>query len=390
MSGIRDLDGEPVVPQYICIHEADPRHGGTAHPSFSIEYVPAKYVVVLHAKTAMKLPRTVISRIAVKVKDVEEGRSLARLAVLDWDNVEAFYTHLGKVYRVRIGERKVVGGLNSLTIPLAIATMNIGLAALSDVYERKREALIMSCVGFNPMHISSIFICEALVIGAISGTLGFVLGINSYRLITLPQFRLGVRQKIEPEWGITALVLSILASMVGSLIPAIKASMLATPSLIRRWKLDSSILKRKRGNGENYFIEIPLEVTKENVVDFLLYLSGHLRRCGRPYISSEWFEDVHITGHEPPKINLYFVHKWSGGRVHTVNRLLPAKSGPRHYVFHLESTTFRQVPKESSMRQIQKTVSVLRRLILRYSHDYRYKMISERQIGRFHIERVKV
>ena len=368
----RDLDGEPIVPQWVSIN-----HMGEGVPSVNVtRYVSSVYVVILHGETALELPGTVISRVVVKTRRVEEMEPLARLAVLDWPDVEAYYSHSGRIYRMRIGEHRVESGLGFIIVPMMIAALNIGVAMIGEVYERKRETLIMTCVGLNPLHISSIFVAESLIIGVTAGTVGYILGINSYRLMALFPFPLEVRQKVEPIWGILALCLSISASILGSLIPAAKASMIATPSLIRRWRMERFTWRRPRASGEPLVIEIPLEVHGKDVIDFFLYMKERLQNYAQPEASHEWFEGVYITGHEPPEITLYFDHRWSQHRVHTLNRLVPVKSGPHHYTFRLISRTMLGAAVGGHEQQIRKTVNVIRRLVLHYSYEHRLEAIT--------------
>jgi len=355
----RDLNGEPIVPPLLLIYKVP-----DGPPLTVTEYVHSEHVVIIHGETALELPKTVISRIAVQTRTPEEMEALARLTVLNWPDIEAFYPMFGRLYRMRIGEYRVEIGFETVMVPLIIATLNIGVTMLGDVYERRREALAMSCVGLNPLHISAVFVAKALVIGVVAGTLGYIFGISSYRLIALLPFPFGVRQKVEPIWGVLALCFSISAAILGSLPPAAKASMIATPSLMRRWRIE----KRPGVSGEPWVINIPLEVHEREVIDLFRYLSERLRK--HAWVG-EWFEDIVLREIGPSGPVLFFVHRWENNEVHTLNRLVPVKSRPHHYTFQLVSRTKLGTITGRDERQIRITANIIRRLTIQYRAEKR-------------------
>ena len=159
-----------------------------------------------------------------------------------------------------------------LVIPWAIVVLNVVVTMLNSLFERRREISILSSVGLNPAEIASIFVAEASITGFIAGGLGYLAGLAFYKLMPLLGLALEVHQKVSAVWSLAAIGISISAVLVGAL-AALRSSIVITPSLTRKWKLDDSM----GGFDKPWEIPVPVRLEPEEVDSFVGYLQERLR-----------------------------------------------------------------------------------------------------------------
>jgi len=365
LGGLRDLDGAPLNPQRITIERAPP----PMMEARFLEYVPNDRVVIMHAETAQSLGM-VVSRIDVQTQSPEDTETLARLAVLVWPNVQAFASVQGGISHLFIGSSYVMKGFAEGLVPLVLVALNVGIMMLTVVYERKREMTIMSTVGLNPFHISAMFVAEALVIGVVAGSLGYLLGLIGYRFLALFSVSLAVKQKVEPFWCILALGFSITAAVLGSALPAIKASIIATPSLVRKWKI--GIEEKPKTAEEPWILKIPIQIRREDLGKFFSFMEKHLEKYSSGII--ERVDDLKISREEtadPTGIRLSFTYVFSEKGVVVDNELIPVKiSGSDQYAVKLKLHSWMGSYSGGTFGEayIRRAATFIRRLILEYSY----------------------
>ena len=115
-----------------------------------------------------------------------------------------------------------------VSISLVVSSIMIGVITYISVYERTKEIGILRAMGASKHNISSIFNAETFIIGFLSGVIG--VGI-SYLLI--PPINLVLHHYIgdiplsaalDPKMALFLIVLSIILTLIGGLIPARAAS----------------------------------------------------------------------------------------------------------------------------------------------------------------------
>jgi len=123
-----------------------------------------------------------------------------------------------------VGFVKRLAGAVSLVI-LLTASFMIALFMFTSVNERKREIGVLRSLGFSRFTVFNIFCFEALVIGIISGVLGYIVGFFvSYKVLDLIQFGEVTHITFEfAQFFLTFFIVTAL-SVLASLIPAWKAS----------------------------------------------------------------------------------------------------------------------------------------------------------------------
>ena len=115
-----------------------------------------------------------------------------------------------------------------VSISLVVSSIMIGIITYISVLERTKEIGILRAIGASKHNISSIFNAETFIIGLLSGLFGigitylFIPIINSI----LHHFtgNIPLSAVLNPSNAITLVILSIILTLIGGLIPAKKAS----------------------------------------------------------------------------------------------------------------------------------------------------------------------
>jgi putative ABC transport system permease protein len=115
-----------------------------------------------------------------------------------------------------------------VSISLVVSSIMIGVITYISVYERTKEIGILRAMGASKRNISEIFNAETFIIGLLSGLIG--VGI-SYLLIpvinlVLHQFigDIPLNAALAPTTAITLIIISVILTVIGGLIPAGKAA----------------------------------------------------------------------------------------------------------------------------------------------------------------------
>jgi putative ABC transport system permease protein len=134
----------------------------------------------------------------------------------------------------------VLTALNIVSvIILLIMMMILGNTIAMGVRERTREYGVLRAVGFTPRHIAVFILGEAVTVGLLSGLVG--LGIS------YPIVELGMGRFLEENMGsmfpyfqidkstmVAAVLLAVLLSVIGAILPAWNASKLSVTDALRR------------------------------------------------------------------------------------------------------------------------------------------------------------
>ena len=115
-----------------------------------------------------------------------------------------------------------------VSISLVVSSIMIGIITYISVYERTKEIGILRSIGASKRNISSIFNAETFIIGLLSGLFGITI---SYILIPLINLilhhytgNIPLSARLNISSAIILIVLSIILTLIGGLIPAKSAS----------------------------------------------------------------------------------------------------------------------------------------------------------------------
>ncbi len=362
---LKDLNGDPIIPQEVRVLQTQ---GG---PVYLPNYVAPERVILVLSESAVELPLSIVtSRVDVKTHRKEEVSSLARSLALIFPRVETYTSTNGEIQHLCVGYRQVSRGFAESTVLLGLMVLNVGIMMLNVVYERRREVITMSTIGLNPSQITVIFAFEALVIAFVAGSLGYLLGLTSYVFLGLFPSPPILRYKVEAFWSILALCFSISAAVFGSILPASKASIMATPSLLRRFIITS----RERSREGAWTLDVPVRIKAREIREFFDFIEGRLKVYNDPIRYEERVDDIvrerQIYGQTQER--MHFVYKFSGSKVMTENELFAVRDAASdEFLIKLASTSllpWTTITKEASARQ---TASFVRRLTLEYTERER-------------------
>jgi|GEM_PF-820733 len=252
-----DINGENIAPLGLT---AQATGRGATPEAYRIS--PTEFIIVPY-KLALKL-RGAIFNVAVVFKDkkyVYEGAE--RLAARSKLNVIAAVDGWAKIFS-KIVTGSVIGGEIILpTIIIVFIILNTGLGA---VYERKREVNILSSVGLSPQHVAGLFLAEFLIIGVISGFIGYLLGVFA------PHFVPGLSANTSSVWVTYSVGASILIMLAAAAYPIQIASKSVTPSLERKWRIETVGTRR----GDTFIINIPVLISPLEIDGLIYYLVEYL------------------------------------------------------------------------------------------------------------------
>ena len=307
-----DVDGQLFIPKGL-----DAR--GTVVPCSGDQ------VIIINYDTALTLPKVAISRVLLQLKSpsAEEYSTFAQIVALTRE-YEVYISHPNSLHLLYLGGYVEEKGIGSLPFLLALVVLNISASMLGSVKERRDEIASLSSVGLNPTHIAALFVAEAAIIGFVGGGLGYLLGISGYRLAATPLFGgLQVREKASAEWGLIALLLSGFAAILASMIPALQASTIVTPSLLRKWRFKGS--EKPRKVGQPWVIDLPIRLRPRELEPFTGFILERLRERSSDTGEMDYVTDIKLE-EETTDIGqlkrLSFNYELSGRPVKTKNELV--------------------------------------------------------------------
>jgi hypothetical protein len=119
-----------------------------------------------------------------------------------------------------------------------MVVLSIGMVMVNSVYEREKEIKVLSTLGLNPTHIGLMFVAEAIIMGMVGGSVGYLAGLGFYRIMVLIGQslleNLMVREKLEWWWSALGFIFAIAVSVFSAVRPAALAIRTYTPSMVKR------------------------------------------------------------------------------------------------------------------------------------------------------------
>jgi len=283
LRSIIDLDGEMLSPvDYLAT--AEPGQTELPHLDF-------KFVAILPVQLTIDTFQAPIMSIAVKFKEPRNILNQARDLSTNLDTpIYAAESKAGEEGQIFIFLPRAwfsTEGFAFLSAPMAIAAFTVLNLMLGAVYERRREISILSSVGLSPMHISSLFLTEALLHATCSSVIGYIAGIIGIRAIYLYG---AVSPGFYPNYvslvPIIAILITSAASLLSAVYPSWKASKLSVPSLERKWRLPT------KPSGNRWIIPLPFTMTEKESRGVLMFLKEFLDMHRTEHVGRFWARDV--------------------------------------------------------------------------------------------------
>jgi hypothetical protein len=181
-------------------------------------------------------------------------------------------------------------GVPNIIIPLAISVFIVLNTMIGSVYERKREIGIYTSVGLAPLHVSFLFIAEALAFAVLSVVFGYLVAQTTAKLFAETALWAGITVNYSSLSGVAAIVLVIAVVLVSVLYPAKVAGEIAIPDVNRSWTLPPA-----KGN------------TIEMVFPFLMTYLEHASVGGFIYDYFESYRDVSHGRFSTADVDMAFI-----------------------------------------------------------------------------------
>lgn len=265
LQGLTDIDGVSYLPSKLI--NVNPVG---EIPNYKRVLCETQEVIITHMKDALEIPLMRISRIDVVVKSGVDVDAFSRRLALErgywvWtaNDGGTFFTRLGSYFE----------GIGfPLVVPWAIVVSNVIVTMYNSIHERRKEIQILSSIGVNPGQVAAIFVAEAIIIGFVAGGLGYLSGMTLYKGLRFFRMGLEVEQKVSALWSMASIGISQFTILMGTIV-ALRNSVVITPSLQRRWKIDEKIT----GVFGPWEVEIPVKLLPEEVPAFTEFVFRSIR-----------------------------------------------------------------------------------------------------------------
>ena len=258
LKAICDINGESIAP-------LNPQKAPVS-PTQSFIPLSWDYVILVPFTLAYYVFNGRINTIAIRTDNFTKlNDALNKLVMGVSQNLEVFAsTEDGKVMVYRRGLEFIFQGVATVMFPAIIGGLTIFTTLLGTLMERKREITVYSSVGLSPLHVAGMFLAESLTYAILGSIFGYLFGILGIRLLLISGFiSEGVTVNFSSSFVFISIASSALMVLLSSLYPSRKASLLVTPSLKRKWEIDSKPV------GDDWSIPLPFRCT-ENEVDGVL------------------------------------------------------------------------------------------------------------------------
>jgi hypothetical protein len=347
LNGLEDLDGTGYAPD----KWVNTNPEGEV-PHWVVEDCDGSEVVIMSTGTAVELAMVGIQRIAAVLRGGVDPAGFAERLALE-RGYRAYASTADSYVTYRLGNYFEGRGL-SLIIPWAIVVLNVVITMLNSLYERRGEIEILSSVGLNPAQVSAIFVAEAFITGFIAGGLGYLLGLTLYKGMAFLNIGLQVHQKVSAVWSVASVTLAVSAVLAGAY-TALRNSVVITPSLMRRWKID----RDSGGFQEAYRIMIPVKLEAEEIETYIEFIHRRLKRLENHPIQVTSSIKLVGAGEERRITFIYKTAQAATGNFYTRNELKITKLPSGEYGATLESL--------GDPNWVHVTGSLIRRLTMEYS-----------------------
>ena len=115
-----------------------------------------------------------------------------------------------------------------VAISLVVSSIMIGVITYISVLERKKEIGILRAIGASKHNVSQVFNAETFIIGALAGLIGvgvtLLLLIPTNKIIYVLSNGANVKAALPFEAGVALIIISIVLTLIGGIIPSRKAA----------------------------------------------------------------------------------------------------------------------------------------------------------------------
>ena len=164
--------------------------------------------------------KVIENRVRKKMAEVHNFNPDDQRAIRFWNNVESF-----------LQIQNLFKGINAFVWIIGIMTIIAGIVGISNIMmivvkERTKEIGIRKALGATPWSIINLIMLESILITAVSGYIGLVLGVGLVELVSsvMPNSDFFRNPEVDFKVAITATIILIVSGTIAGLIPARKAA----------------------------------------------------------------------------------------------------------------------------------------------------------------------
>lgn len=261
-----------------------------------------------------------------------------------------------------------LAGGTEVPMLLVLVGLNVLACTLNAVYERRREIATLSLVGLNPSQISYMFLAEAGLVAFVGGVVGYLLGLGGPRAMLSmggPGF---LTEKISWTWSVAVILMAVAVSVGASVLPALKASTIATPKLPLRWKLEYI-----PSTKDSWSLHIPQMISQVELVRFFRFIEGKFEEMQLLRTIPEKMEKLDIvdeSDQEKDVRKFMFAHSFAqeGSRSFRTENELIATRGRGSSTYALDLTIrIAMLYNYEPMEVVRKAASAVRKLMLQWA-----------------------
>ncbi len=240
-----DLDGEPLTPvtfpsersTQITEVELDAIESGDDVRSFQSRYqhIDGELTVIVPHRTLMAMGGQLKS-VAVRLAG---DRPLAPVVrpLADRFGLYIFGGEADGTFMYHASDAINYSGVPHILIPMVLSILIVLNTMIGSVYERKREIGVYTSVGLAPLHVSFLFIAEALAFAVLSVVIGYLLAQTSAKLFSGSALWSGITVNYSSLAGVGAMLLVIMVVLISAVYPSRVAAQVAIPDVNRSWKM---------------------------------------------------------------------------------------------------------------------------------------------------------
>ncbi|MGW8208052.1 MAG: FtsX-like permease family protein, partial [Syntrophobacteria bacterium] len=238
-------DGEPLTPvifpseavMEVTEVEMEAIEAGEEVQVFQSRYqhIPGDLIAIMPFQTLMALGGK-LKALAIRPHSPEDTSGLATKLV-DRFGLTLFAGEKEGTFMYYASDALSYSGVPNILIPLLISVLIVLNTMIGSVYERKREIAVYTSVGLAPVHVSFLFIAEALAFAVLSVVLGYLLAQTSAELFASTSLWQGITVNYSSLAGVAAMILVILVVLVSVIYPSRVAASIAIPDVTRAWTL---------------------------------------------------------------------------------------------------------------------------------------------------------
>ncbi|MCP4119858.1 MAG: peptide ABC transporter permease [Desulfobacteraceae bacterium] len=274
----RDLDGEPLTPvtfpdevfQQTTQAEMDAMESGQDVKAFQSRYRHLGFdrTVIIPHRTLVSMGGRSMS---VAIRPGGDIMTLGK-ELVDRFGLWLFSGEKDGVYLYSASDTLDYSGIPNILVPILISVFIVLNTMIGSVYERKPEIGIYTSVGMAPLHVSILFIAEALSYAVLSVVLGYIFAQVFATVFAGTWVLSGITVNYSSLAGVAAMAMVMGVVIISAIYPSRVAAKIAIPDVEKSWRFSIS-------TGDHMGIDLPFLMKRgeeESAAGYLFdYIFAH-------------------------------------------------------------------------------------------------------------------